>query len=205
MMTLIKKFVPDLTATLRNGVKDPAYAAQCIAYPFQCVLQQQATIPDNNAFPVPVYKTVDEIDAKQRKLKWVPDPRMDLVRHPRFMEEAAAKHPDYAGDCDDFAVHRCCALVKGGLAEEVWMAAVVWKEDAHAVCVFRTKDSGWWWASNWNGCKPLALKQRDDFVDAVIHYGVDAKPRALTNAAAWPVVKVLPDDTVLLGPPTMVR
>lgn len=195
----------DLQTVIRGGVQDPTYLAAAMGYPAWVLVSQQASLPGNGRHSVPIYNSEAEIDATQQKCRWTEDPRggrFDVVRHPRFFEEAAAVHPDFAEDCDGFMIHRCAALTKGRtadgtkLADEVWAAHGMWDGSGHAVTVYR-RGPQWRWVSNWNGCRAMDLPSRDAFRAAMETY----RKVKITRAALWPVVGLMADDTVLLGPP----
>lgn len=132
-------------------------------FPVQALAQQAVFY--KSGFPVPRYKSIKEITDATAKLRWTEDPwngKLDVIKHPTFMQQAIEKHPDYAGDCDDFAAYWCVALDKSALADEQWFACGLWVDPktqeiaGHAVCVFRVKDK-WWYAGNWNQCVPLEI------------------------------------------------
>jgi len=123
-------------------------------------------------FPVHVYGSIAELTAATATLTWTEDPwdgNLDVVKHPTFMQEAIAQHPDFAGDCDDHTAYDCVALHKSKLADEQWFATVMWLDnktksvEGHAVCVFRVKDR-WFYMGNWNRCVPIPLHDRTTWV-----------------------------------------
>jgi hypothetical protein len=149
---------------------------------------------------VKVYPNIAEITAATSKLRWTEDPwqgKLDVIKHPTFMQEALDKHPDYAGDCDDFAAYWLAALRKGKLAdvEKLYFAAALWEDGGHAVASYRDLDGSWWWAGNWNRCVPLPTTE----------YGWIDGIKSRINKPLWvagriKVTGLLGDDTVVYGP-----
>ena len=164
------------------------------------VLVEQAVFY-KEGFPVAKYESIEKLTAASATLKWVSDPwngKLDVVKHPTFMEEAIQKHPDYAGDCDDFAAYWCVALCKNKLADEQWFSYALWVDDkkeitGHAVCVFRTGDK-WFYAGNWNNSVPIPVVSRDAWVK-----DIEQRVSKKVVAAAMYSASGAKDDTMVLG------
>jgi hypothetical protein len=173
-------------------------------YGVPSMAQQAAFYRD--AFPVAHYVTIPEITAATSRLKWTEDPwhgKLDLIKHPTFMEEAIQRHPDYAGDCGSFAGYWCVALRKNALADECWWSTGYWvsggKIVGHAVCVFRTGDQ-WFHAGNWNGCRPVPIDGPTGYVqDFEKTTGCPVFTATMWRASG------LPDDTLALDRAQVVR
>lgn len=172
----------------------------------QAKIEQSVFYKDG--FRVPVYKSIDQVTAATAKLKWTADPwdgKLDVIKHPTFMQQAIEQHPDYAGDCDDFAAYWCVALAKSKLADEQWFASGLWVDKnkneiaGHAVCVFRTGDK-WFYAGNWNSCVPIPVASSTAWV-------ADMETRASTkifSAVMW-AASGASDDTLLLNRSVVAR
>jgi hypothetical protein len=166
----------------------------------------QQTVSYRDGFPVTTYKSIADITAATAKLQWTSDPwhgKLDIIKHPTFMEEAIHRHPNYAGDCDDYAAYWCVALEKAKLADEQWFATGFWLADGkiagHAVCVFRCGDR-WYYAGNWNNSVPIEIDSRTAWVDDM---GKRASSKVFA-ASMW-VASRASDDALLLSRPTIVR
>lgn len=154
------------------------------------------------AHPVKRYASVEEITLATSKLKWTEDPwngKMDIVKHPTFMQEAIDSHPDYAGDCDDYAMYWIVALRKSGLAKDAFMASVLWEDSGdisgHACCVFSINGQ-WYWVSNWYKCVP----QKIDTMYGWMNKMLEQSKKKCVVAGRYEVEKILDDDTVIFGP-----
>lgn len=161
---------------------------------------QRATFRKNN--PVKVYKTIEEITEATSKLVWTEDPwdgKIDIIKHPSFMQEAIETHPAYSGDCDDFAAYWVCALRKSRLADASFMAFAFWEKDndiaGHAVCVY-LKDGSWWWVGNWFKCVPQKIPDAYGWISAI----QDKISKDVLLAGRILVDGIAGDDTVLVGP-----
>lgn len=174
-------------------------------YGIPLMAQQAAFYRD--AFPVARYQDIPGITAATSKLRWTEDPwhgKLDLVKHPTWMEEAIQRHPEYSGDCGSFTGYWCVALNKNKLADEIYWASAFWvtkqqKIVGHAVCVFRTGDQ-WFHAGNWNGCKPVPIDGPTGYVQ---DFEKTTGCKVIT-ATMWRA-SGLPDDTLALDVARVVR
>jgi hypothetical protein len=155
-------------------------------------------------FPVPVYPSIEAITKATAPLKWTEDPwngKLDVVKHPTFLQEAIEKHPDYADDCDGFAAYWAVALRKSNLADECWFAYSLWagdKPSGHAVCVFRTGQS-WFYVGNWNRCVPIPIASKDAWVDDIAaRMNIPATVAARYRASADPRDTMVLDEYVVV-------
>lgn len=168
-------------------------------FPLPMLAQQQVFYKEG--FHLPVYKSIQEITEALATLTWTEDPlggRIDVVKHPTFMQQALERHQSYADDCDGFAAYWCVALDKAQLADEQWFACANWVDKktqeitGHAVCVFRVKDK-WFYAGNWNRCVPIPI-------DSMPAYCWDFEKRLnikVITASMWRAYG-LKDDSLLL-------
>lgn len=173
---------------------------------FPSVTSQMVTFKDDS--PVAKYAAIHEITTATRTLRWTEDPwngKLDVIKHPTFLQQAIKFHPAYAGDCDDYAAYWCAALTKNKLALEVWFASGMWvKTDksgltGHAICVYRTAE-GWFWVSNWNGCTPYAIPSRVAWVQDMER----VSNKKLITALMAPAT-IDRNDTIFFGPHHVVR
>lgn len=144
--------------------------ARLPALPPSSSLGQLVTLRD--AFPVETYATVGRLSHALGTLTWTPDPfkgNLDIIKHPTFMQEAIARHPEQSGDCDDYAAYSCVALLKSGLAGAVRFCTATWVDEkkdtieSHAICVYRDTDAWRWsWIGNWNRCQPIECGSSED-------------------------------------------
>lgn len=126
---------------------------------------------------IPKYNSIAEVAEALRELKWTSDPfngKLDIVKHPTYMQEAIEKHINEAGDCDDFAAYYAACLKMNHLNEsysKVILGITMWESngsvEGHCVCVYLSNGS-WWYAGNWNGCNPIPIPTMTGFVDDVI-------------------------------------
>jgi len=151
--------------------------------------------------PVRVYESIAELTDYTRKLTWTEDPwggKLDAVKHPTFMQESINSHPDFSGDCDDYANYFTCALRKGKLAESPHMGFALWEEKGdltgHMVCIF-LKEGSWWWMSNWHNCTPQRIENMYGWIDAM----QSEMNKKVLVAGRIMVDGIQSDDTVLIG------
>lgn len=153
--------------------------------------------------PVGVYEGIGALSDATAKLRWTEDPwqgKLDLVKHPTFLQEAMTSHPDYSGDCDDFANYWLAALHKNHLADrdKLYFAVALWEGGGHAVASYRDRDGYWWWAGNWNRCKPYPSNNEYDWIT-----GISSRMgKPLWVAGRIRVSTVRADDTVIYGAAT---
>jgi hypothetical protein len=170
------------------------------------------TVTFREAFPVATYPDVPALVNAMARLKWTEDPLggcIDMIRHPRYMQEAIERHPDKADDCDGFAAYAAVALLKSKLASlsEVFWATAFWVNpktdaiDGHAVCVFR-QDNEWRWMSNWDHCKPFTCGN-GPMATWVEQLETRANVKVFV-AAVYPA-KAGEEDTLLLEPGRFLR
>jgi hypothetical protein len=157
-------------------------------------------------YKIPQYNSITQIQEATSKLKWTTDPwdgKLDIVKHSTFMQEAIEKHPDYSGDCDDFANYWVASILKNNLAKNVYVGFGFWRgrlpKDivGHACCVFE-KDNKWYWVSNWYSCEPQEIGNSSGWIDQML------SNKKLVLAGKYPVLG-LKDigqarDTVIYGP-----
>lgn len=159
--------------------------------------------------PVYCYSSVEELTEASSTLTWTEDPwggKLDIVKHPTYMQEAIDLHPAVSGDCDDYAFWWARALTKGRskgkgepLATKVAIGMCLWRVDprsvgGHACCVFTKPDGSMWWVSNWEGCKPLRIYSPDEWIDQMM--GREKKPLIVAGRVD---VAGFEGDTVLPG------
>ena len=146
-----------------------AYGLLAPLFPVPALAQQEVTY--RQASPVTRYKSIAELTKATATLTWTSDPwngKLDLIKHPTYMQEAIDKHPLNAGDCDCFAAYMCVALDKSQLSDEQWFATAYWvdndqKIQGHAVCVYRVKED-WFYIGNWNQCRPIPLTAKTAYI-----------------------------------------
>lgn len=128
---------------------------------------------------IPKYNSVQEITDSISKIKWTADPfngKLDIVKHPTYIQEAIDQHNDLSGDCDDFAVYWIAALLKSGIVKspkDLFMGIALWASKdkktltGHAVCVYKINDQ-WFWVSNWNRSIPFSIQNQNDWIVPVL-------------------------------------
>ena len=172
----------------------PSLAAQMVTY--------------REKFPVARYKNVAALTAAMAPLWWIEDfwnGKLDVLKHPTFMQEAMAVHPTYADDCDGYAAYSCVALLKSRIADEVYFGSAQWVDPkknelaGHAVCVYRDP-LGWHWIGNWNACKPYD-GLRDQWVTQMEQ--ALKGPKILVAQQFEAILG--PNDTLLLGKRRVLR
>ncbi len=128
-----------------------------------------------DGFKVAKYSSISELTAATSKLRWTKDPwngKLDIIKHPTFMQQAIEQHPDFSGDCDDFAAYDCVALAKNKLADEQWFASALWVDaksntiTGHAICVYRV-GTEWFHIGNWNKCVPMPLQSKTSWMQEI--------------------------------------
>jgi len=103
--------------------------------------------------PLPGYKNAKEIaEAINWGKNWRPDPLkgvLDVMMDPRkFQSRLDAGDKEY-GDCDDYAIYWCTALLQSELADRAWFGSIWYakpgeKASGHAVCVFERDGLRYW-------------------------------------------------------------
>jgi hypothetical protein len=87
--------------------------------------------------------------------RWSSDPvkgKLDVMSHPRKVQEKIDIGNVGIGDCDDHAIYWATALLKNHLAQRVWIGTI-WsqkpgakKGSGHALCVFEDRRGDTYWA-----------------------------------------------------------
>jgi len=151
--------------------------------------------------PVRIYTSLTEMKDHVSRLKWTEDPwggKLDILKHPTFMQEALDQHPEFSGDCDDYAGYFIVAIRKGKLAESAHFGFALWEDKGditgHMVCVF-LKEGSWWWVSNWYNCQPQAIPSVYGWVDAM----QEKMGKKVLIAGRILVEGIKPDDTIEIG------
>lgn len=170
------------------------------SYIVKAEISQEITRKPNS--PVTIYKSIQEITEATSKLKWTEDPwsgKLDLIKHPTFMQESINSHPEYSGDCDDFAAYWCAALLKSNLSNEVYIGICFYNKgnenSGHACCVYKY-DNKWFWVSNWKKCEPIEINTNKDFAKSMVEY---SGLKNFLNAYLIKMNKITSTDTLIFG------
>lgn len=146
--------------------------------------------------PVKVAASIAEIAARlQQGRLYELDPlngKLDVLKHPRLVQRAIDEGRPL-GDCDDHAGYWCSALLKSGLATDVYLATVQMVDDegmsGHAFVLFQVEGDEWWYAADYG--MPLSAGNPRTAIDAMAsEFG--ARPMVGT----WKRVVLRDDDGI---------
>lgn len=127
-------------------------------------LQKMKECQEATRVPVelPYCKNVEEIGSHIQKVRYTGDPaHLDLLRHASYMQQAIQIHPDFSGDCEDFANYWAASLFRNDLATKVFIDVFFWYDEkdnkfkGHAVCLFCDKIGEWSHVGNYYNNVPL--------------------------------------------------
>ncbi len=155
-----------------------------------------ARLGEGRGVPVRQAETIAEIGRRTSYPDHYVADRGDTMRHPRLAQAAIdARRP--MGDCDDHAAYWASCLLKSGLAERVYLAAMHLQLDGepagHAFVLFRRSGDDAWHAADY-GLPVRGATAREACEVLAGSFGA----RALPLFAAWMRVELREDDGLRL-------
>jgi hypothetical protein len=153
-------------------------------------------IGEGKGTPVRTAESISDLAGRTSYPDHYTEDRLDSMRHPRLIQARVdARRP--LGDCDDHAAYWCAVLLKSGLAERVYLAAMHLQLDGepagHAFVIFRRSGDDAWHAADY-GLPVRGATAREACEALAGSFGA----RALPLFAAWMRVELRDDDGLRL-------